>query len=108
MAMRERVTEIAVLKAIGFSRGRVLILVLGEAFLISMLGGLFGVAVGCVFLQAMNQAIPQFFPLALNELAGLWMSYGLIAAAFLGIVSGIVPALQAARLSVINGLRRIA
>jgi ABC-type antimicrobial peptide transport system permease subunit len=36
------------------------------------------------------------------------MSYGLIAAAFLGIVSGIVPALQAARLSVVNGLRRIA
>ncbi|MGV2337859.1 MAG UNVERIFIED_CONTAM: ABC transporter permease [Planctomycetaceae bacterium] len=51
---------------------------------------------------------PQFFPLALNELAGLWMTYGLIAAAFAEIVSGIVPALQAARLSVINGLRRIA
>jgi putative ABC transport system permease protein len=108
MAMRERVTEIAVLKAIGFSRARVLVLVLGEAFLISMLGGILGVALGCLFLQAMNQAIPQFFPLALNELAGLWMSYGLIAAAFLGIVSGIVPALQAARLSVVNGLRRIA
>lgn len=108
MAMRERVTEIAVLKAIGFSRARVLFLVLGEAFLISMLGGVLGVALGCVFLQAMNQAIPQFFPLALNELAGIWMSYGLIAAAFLGLVSGLVPALQAARLSVVNGLRRIA
>jgi putative ABC transport system permease protein len=59
MAMRERVTEIAVLKAIGFSRARVLFLVLGEAFLISMLGGVVGVAVGCVFLQAMNQAIPN-------------------------------------------------
>jgi putative ABC transport system permease protein len=108
MAMRERVTEIAVLKAIGFSRARVLFLVLGEAFLISMLGGVLGVALGCVFLQAMNQAIPQFFPLALNELAGIWMSYGLIAAAFLGLISGFIPALQAARLSVVNGLRRIA
>ena len=108
MAMRERVTEIAVLKAIGFSRARVLFLVLGEAFLISMLGGVLGVALGCLFLQAMNQAIPQFFPLAINELAGIWMSYGLIAAAFLGLISGLVPALQAARLSVVNGLRRIA
>ena len=108
MAMRERVTEIAVLKAIGFSRTRVLVLVLGEAFLISLLGGVLGVALGCLFLQAMNQAIPQFFPLAINELAGIWMSYGLIAAAFLGLISGLVPALQAARLSVVNGLRRIA
>ena len=38
MAMRERVTEIAVLKAIGFSRQRILVMVLGEAFVVSFLG----------------------------------------------------------------------
>jgi ABC-type antimicrobial peptide transport system permease subunit len=39
---------------------------------------------------------------------GPWISYGFIVAAVLGIVSGLVPAIRAAQLSVIDGLRRIA
>ncbi len=42
MSMRERTTEIAVLKAIGFSRGLVLLMVLGESVLISLTGGVVG------------------------------------------------------------------
>src|SRR5207245_2685574 len=43
MSMRERTTEIAVLKAIGFQNGKVLALLLGEAVLIAATGGLLGV-----------------------------------------------------------------
>src|SRR5262249_7596356 len=46
MSMRERTTEIAVLKAIGFPNGHVLTLMLGEAILIAAIGGLLGVAAG--------------------------------------------------------------
>jgi putative ABC transport system permease protein len=46
MAMRERTTEVAVLKAIGFSRARVLNMVLGESCFIAAIGGLLGLAVG--------------------------------------------------------------
>ena len=108
MAMRERVTEIAVLKAIGFPRSRVLFMVLGEACAIAMLGGFLGVGMGCLFLQGMNSLMPQFFPFTVMEMLGPWISYGLIAAAFLGLTSGIVPAIRAAQMSVIDGLRRIA
>jgi len=108
MAMRERVTEIAVLKAIGFPRSRVLFMVLGEACAISMLGGFLGVGMGCLFLQGMNRLMPQFFPFTVMEMLGPWISYGLIAAAVLGLISGIVPAIRAAQMSVIDGLRRIA
>jgi putative ABC transport system permease protein len=108
MAMRERITEISVLKAIGFPRSRVLIMVLGEACVISMLGGILGVGMGCLFLQGMNRLMPQFFPFTVMEMLGPWISYGLIAAAVLGLISGIVPAIRAAQMSVIDGLRRVA
>lgn len=108
MAMRERVTEIAVLKAIGFPRSRVLFMVLGEACAIAMLGGFLGVGMGCLFLQGMNSLMPQFFPFTVLEMLGPWVSYGLIVAALLGLISGIVPAIQAAQMSVIDGLRRVA
>ena len=108
MAMRERVTEIAVLKAIGFPRSRVLFMVLGEACAIAMLGGFLGVGMGCLFLQGMNSLLPRFFPFTVMEMLGPWISYGLIAAAVLGLISGIVPAIRAAQMSVIDGLRCVA
>jgi ABC-type antimicrobial peptide transport system permease subunit len=42
------------------------------------------------------------------EMMGPWVTYGFIVAAVLGLVSGIVPAIRAAQLSVIDGLRRVA
>jgi putative ABC transport system permease protein len=108
MAMRERVTEIAVLKAIGFERGRVLLMVLGEAVVVAVLGGVFGLTLGCGLLQLMNMAVPQFFPFTIAEMAGPWMSYALLMAAGVGLISGLVPAFRAANLSVIDGLRRVA
>jgi putative ABC transport system permease protein len=107
MSMRERTTEIAVLKAIGFQRGRVLFLILGESCVIALIGGLVGVAIGSGMIQMAYIAAPQLFPVDLKTLAGPWMAYGVIAAGFIGIASGMFPALMAARLSVIDGLRRV-
>jgi putative ABC transport system permease protein len=107
MALRERTTEIAVLKAIGFSRALVLSLVLAEAVLVAGLGGALG-TLGCKWLcSALDIAtltggiFPFFFVSWDTALLGLGVSL------FIGLGSGIIPALLAARLSVINGLRKV-
>ncbi len=107
MSMRERITEVAVLKAIGFSRGRVMTMVLGEACAIAAFGGLLGIGMGCVFLELIHRVSSQFFPLSITEMAGFWLVYMALVAMGIGFVSGIVPATRAASLSVVDGLRRV-
>jgi putative ABC transport system permease protein len=107
MSLRERTTEIAVLKAIGFQRTRVLLMILVESCFISMAGGTLGVVLGCAFLQMLNGVMPQFFPMGMDDLAGLWIANGILVAATIGLISGLVPAVRAAQLSVIDGLRRV-
>jgi putative ABC transport system permease protein len=107
MSMRERTTEIAVLKAIGFSRVRVLVTVLGESCWMTILGGLVGISIGCLCLQLLHQINSQFFPFAIYEMLGPWLLYLIATAAAIGLASGLVPAVRAAQLSVIDGLRRV-
>ncbi len=107
MSMRERTTEVAVLKAIGFSKSRVLNMILGESCFIAAIGGLLGLAVGGGFLQLMHKGIPQMFPFSLADMAGPWMLWIVGIAAGIGLISGIVPAIRAAQLSVVDGLRRV-
>lgn len=105
MSMRERTTEIAVLKALGFQNSAVLFLMLGEAILIASLGGVLGVAAGRGIYAIGHELAPSFI-----RTAGMpWqvMAWGMLVAAGIGFASGIVPAFLAARLSVVNGLRRI-
>ena len=106
MAMRERTTEIAVLKAIGFGRGLVVNLVLAESVLVTMAGGVLGALGAKLVFDVVDVAkytagfMPFFFvpwPTAL---------LGLGAALVIGFVSGVIPAVRAARLSVVNGLRK--
>jgi putative ABC transport system permease protein len=107
MSMRERTIEIAVLKAIGFPRGRVLSMILGEACLMAGAGGLVGLAVGGLCLQGVHSLAPQMFPLGMLDLLGPWM-FGIIAVGLaIGVISGIVPATRAAQMPVIDGLRRV-
>jgi putative ABC transport system permease protein len=107
MSLRERTTEIAVLKAIGFSQARVLGLVLGEACLIGLLGGLLGIGLGCLFLQGLNGAMPQIFPMSVWDMAGPWLVWLLAVAGGVGLASGLIPAVRAAQLSVVQGLRQV-
>jgi putative ABC transport system permease protein len=96
-----------VLKAIGFPGSRVLVLILGEACAITLAGGVLGVALGCGCLQLLHHASSQFFPFAIHEMLGPWLVYLIAVSAGIGLVSGMFPASRAARLSVVNGLRRV-
>ncbi len=103
-AVRERTSELAVLKTIGFSDRRVLWMVLGESLLVAIIGGVIGLLLGYLFIQGAANALSQFLP-------GLAMSWdaaliGLVLAAGLGVVTGILPAWQAGRLKVIDALAR--
>lgn len=107
MALRERTTEVAVLKAIGFGRGLVVNLVLAEAVLVTTVGGVIG-ALGAKLLfdvfdlsRLAAGMIPFFFVPWPTALLGLGAALGI------GFLSGIVPAINAARLSVVNGLRKV-
>lgn len=107
MAMRERTTEIAVLKAIGFTNGKVLGIVLSEAMMVSALGGLFG-ALGCKLLFDVFDispytagALPFFF---IPWSTALW---GFATSILIGLLSGLFPAVSASRLGVIQGLRKV-
>ena len=107
MSMRERTTEVAVLKAIGFSKLRVLLMILGESVSIAVLGGLLGLAMGSLLMEGLHRVSVQMIPISIVDMAGLWMGLLLLVAGGIGLISGIVPAVGAARLSVIDGLRRV-
>lgn len=107
MSIRERTTEIAVLKAIGFSRARVTGLVICESCGIALLGCVCGVSIGCAVLQILHQSLPQAFQVPLVELAGPWLLGLFGIATAIGLISGLFPAIGAARLSVVNGLRKV-
>ena len=109
MSMRERTTEVAVLKAIGFSEKRVLALVLGESFLIACLGGMVGIfsGLGLLYLASSIPAAAILFPYPVSQMIGPWL-FGLIGVAgAIGLVSGLVPAMRASQLSVVDGLRQV-
>jgi putative ABC transport system permease protein len=105
ISVRERTGELAVLKAVGFTDRSVLFLVLAEALVIALVGGMIGL-VFAVF------AVP-FIATALNGLLpALLLSYtmlalGLAFALAVGAASGILPGIGAMRLRVVDALRRV-
>jgi putative ABC transport system permease protein len=107
MSMRERTTEIAVLKAIGFSKHHVLGMVLGESMWISFLGGVLGMILGCLALQGLHGISAQFIPLDVSEIMGLWLGGLILTSGCIGLVSGFIPAFLASQRSVVDGLRRV-
>lgn len=102
-AVRERTNELAVLKAIGFTNNGVLGLVLGEALVLTALGGAIGLGLAWLLVSAGDPsggALPVFFIPARDLLAG----FALIVV--LAFVVGILPARSAQRLRVADALRR--
>jgi putative ABC transport system permease protein len=105
MAARERVNEVAVLKTLGFKDGLLSMLVLSEATFITLCGGLLGVLGAKVFFGPSNP-VQSFLPGF--SVRGSTMVLGLLIALLLGLISGAVPAWQAARLSVVQAFRHVA
>ena len=103
MAVRERNGEIAVLKTVGFGNGTVAALVIAESVLITLIGGGLGLFLARAAFMGRNP-LKAFFPGFGVTAETILLGLGL--AAVLGLISGAIPALQSARLSVVSALRK--
>jgi putative ABC transport system permease protein len=102
IAVRERTGELAVLKAIGYSDGFVLLLVLAESLIIAALGGGIGLwlARGLAARDITRGILPLYLP-------GEALAAGVVVALATGALAGILPGLAAMRLQVTDALRRV-
>jgi putative ABC transport system permease protein len=104
MSVRERTREIGVLKSLGFSGGRILRLVLGESILVALTGGFGGLGLAVLFILAVRDSVGGLLPkIVLSPeiaLLGLALMLGF------GIVTGLIPALNAMRLRIAVALGR--
>jgi putative ABC transport system permease protein len=102
-SVRERAEELGVLKALGFTHGRVMRLVLAESCLLAGMGGALGLTAAW-FLIARGDptggALPMF------HLPRVQLVWGGLLALALGLVAGALPAWQAMRLRIAEALRR--
>ncbi len=105
MAARERTGEIAVLKTIGFTDGRLFALTLLEAGLITLTGAALGLIGAKLLYRATNFNAAGFLPGF--DVTGDTFVLGGIIAVVLMLASGLVPAVRAARLPVVQALRHV-
>jgi putative ABC transport system permease protein len=100
VSVTERTREIGVRKAIGAKRSNIILQFLTEAMTLSSLGGIAGVIFGVVGGMLLNAAIgwPVTVPI-------FWVLIGFFVSVSVGLVSGVYPAIKAARLDPIEALR---
>ena len=101
-AVRERIPELAVLKTIGFSNRSVLWLVLAESILLVMLGGLIGLGIAALLIPLVVAASGGLIQLP-GMLAQTWL-VGLALMLVIGAVVGLLPALRAMKLNIVDAL----
>jgi putative ABC transport system permease protein len=100
-SVRERVPEFAILKTLGFSNGSVLGFVLAEATALCVFGGLLGLGIATPLGIAIGDATGGNLPVAVD--GSVWIT-GLIAIALLSLAVGLLPALRAGRLTIVDAL----
>jgi putative ABC transport system permease protein len=103
-AIRERTGELGVLKAIGFTNGQVLRLVLAESCLIAVLGGVLGLMAALLLTSGGDPThgmLPMFFFPQRDVFIGIGLSV------LLGLATGVLPAVSAMRLRVADALRKM-
>ena len=101
-AVRERVPELAVLKTLGFKDGTVLVLVMVESVLLVVLGGLVGLGLASVIMPGVAAASGGMIGLPQVPAQTWLVGLGLMLA--IGVVVGLLPALRAKRLKIVDAL----
>jgi putative ABC transport system permease protein len=104
ISIQERVREIGVLRALGWSRRLVTTMILGESLAISAAGGLCGEVAAWLFVRLLT-GVPAVNGLIEGRIDPGVMLQGLIVAVVVGLIGGILPALAAGRLRPAEALR---
>lgn len=104
-SIRERLNEIAVMKTLGFSSFGVTAMVVGEALLVTLIGGVIGLGLAALFAKGLGTALQQFFPV-LGMPASAYMVGGILIVV-LGGLAAALPSVQAGRLKIVDALRKV-
>jgi len=105
MSIRERTREVAVLRTLGFTRGRILRLLLSESIAISLIGGVAGTLIATVVILFMSRP-GMGMPVSMHMTAAT-AAVVMLVAAFVGLVSGMIPSYRASNLGIVDALRYI-
>jgi len=105
MSQRERTSEVAVMKTVGFSDGRVFSLIIIEAAVIALTGAVLGLGAATLLPIVTGFGEGGFLPGF--HVTGGTLLVGVSVAVLLTAASGVVPAWQAAKLPVVQALRRV-
>ncbi|MET0984372.1 MAG: FtsX-like permease family protein [Steroidobacteraceae bacterium] len=103
-SVRERTNELAVMKAMGFSNTRVMVLVLLESIFITALGGAIGLGLAALITALIGPKVQQFMPFSGLPLSAYGPGIALIFV--LGLLAGALPCIQAFQLKITEALRR--
>jgi putative ABC transport system permease protein len=107
MSVRTRTREVAVLKTLGFTRQRVLSIFVSESVALALAGGVLGILAAVPVIWFMTRSfIALGVPLAMKVNAPT-AALSLLVAVTLGVVSGYLPAFNASRMNIVDGLRHI-
>lgn len=106
MSVRERTTEIAVMRTLGFPAATIFLLIAGEALMMSIVGGVVGVGLARLIVSPTllppGGLMPEISVKPANMLVGTGLSV------LIGLLAGAIPATMAARLKIVDALRRVA
>ena len=105
MAARERTAEIGVMKTLGFEDGTIFGIVLTEAAIITLGGGIVGALLAKLAIEGSSFNAGGLLPPMTVSWATVVTGVGI--AVLMGATSGILPAWQAARLRIVDALRRV-
>src|SRR5229473_1853202 len=102
MSVRERTTEIAVMRTLGFPAHMIFLFIAGEALLMSVVGGLVGALLARAVVGGDLLAVSSFIPAF--GVSGENVAIGVALSALIGVLAGIVPATMASRLRIVDAL----
>ncbi|HKK21541.1 MAG TPA: ABC transporter permease [candidate division Zixibacteria bacterium] len=105
MTARERISEYAVMKTLGFSPFHIVGLIFGESLFIAALGGTLGILITFPIAGLIKVAMGAFFPIF--KIHPVTLAVGFVSALFVGLLAAIFPAVKAVRTSIVDGLRII-
>jgi putative ABC transport system permease protein len=106
MSVRERITEVGILKTLGFNNDTILGIIMGEAISIAMIGGVIGLLFAALLTVVVRRAAGSFMPQLHNlSIDPVTAVIALGVALAIGVISSFIPAWNAARTNILDSLR---
>ena len=105
MAGRERTRDVGIMKALGFGNGVAMALLVCESVIVCLLGAALGVGAGFALEPGFQAATASFLPGFAFDQGALLLGGGI--ALVVGLVSGVLPGLRAARLSAVDAIQEV-